>query len=39
MINLQHLIDDAKCYAVVRELRWPDGVRCPGCGSGKVKKR
>ena len=39
MINLQQLIDDAKCYAVVRELRWPDGVRCPECGSGKVKKR
>jgi transposase-like protein len=39
MINLQQLIDDAKCYAVVRELRWPDGVRCPECGSGTVKKR
>ena len=39
MINLQQLIDDAKCYAVVRELRWPDGVHCPECGSGKIKKR
>ena len=39
MINLQQLIDDAKCYAVVRELRWPDGVRCPECGSGRIKKR
>ena len=39
MVNLQQLIDDAKCYAVVRELRWPDGVRCPECGSGTVKKR
>ena len=39
MINLQELIDDAKCYAVVRELRWPDGVRCPECGSNKIKKR
>jgi len=39
MINIQHLIDDAKCFAVVRELRWPDGVRCPKCASGKVTKR
>jgi hypothetical protein len=28
MINLQNLIDDAKCYETVRELRWPEGVRC-----------
>ena len=39
MVNLQQLIDDAKCFAVVRELRWPDGVRCPKCGSDAVKKR
>lgn len=39
MVNLQQLIDDAKCFAVVRELRWPEGVRCPQCGSGAVKKR
>jgi transposase-like protein len=39
LLNIQHLIDEAKCYAVVRELRWPDGVKCPHCGSGEVKKR
>lgn len=39
MINLQHLIDDAKCFAVIRELRWPNGVRCAECGSGAVNKR
>jgi transposase-like protein len=39
MANLQQLIDEAKCFAEVRELRWPDGVRCPECGSGVVKKR
>ena len=39
MVNLQQLIDDAKCFAVVRELRWPDGVRCPACGSSAVHKR
>ncbi len=39
LVNIQELIDDAKCYAVVRELRWPDGVRCPKCGSTEVAKR
>ena len=39
MFNIQELIDDAKCYAEVRKLRWPDGVRCPDCGSAQVIKR
>jgi hypothetical protein len=24
---------------VVRELRWPDGVKCPACDSGQINKR
>src|SRR5258708_21012876 len=39
MINIQGLIDEAQCYEIVRELRWPDGVRCPHCGSAEVNKR
>jgi transposase-like protein len=39
MINIQHLIDDGKCYATVRELRWPEGVKCPHCGSAEINKR
>lgn len=39
MIHLQTLLDDAKCYDKVRELRWPDGVRCPHCGSATVIKQ
>jgi transposase-like protein len=39
LLNIQELIDDAKCYAVVREMRWPDGVKCPHCGSGEIIKR
>jgi transposase-like protein len=35
-VNLSSLIDDAKCYALVRQQRWPEGVRCPGCGGAKV---
>jgi len=30
------LMDDAKCYEVVRELLWPDGVKCPACDSGQT---
>jgi transposase-like protein len=29
LVNLSSLIDDAKCHAMVRQHRWPDGVRCP----------
>ena len=36
LVNLSVLIDDAKCFALVRQHRWPDGVRCPACGSGTV---
>lgn len=39
MINIQDLIDDGKCYETVRELRWPEGVRCPHCASAEVSKR
>jgi len=36
LINLSGLIDDAKCFALVRQHRWPEGVRCAVCGSGAV---
>jgi transposase-like protein len=36
LVNLSSLIDDAKCSALVRQQRWPEGVRGPGCGSGAV---
>lgn len=39
MINIQTLIDDAKCFERVRELRWPQGVRCPHCESEQVIKQ
>ena len=39
MINLQNLLDDAKCYETIRQLRWPTGVRCPHCESGAVTKQ
>jgi transposase-like protein len=39
MVNIQALIDDAKCFDTVRSLRWPDGVRCPDCDSAEVVKK
>lgn len=39
MFNIQDLIDEMKCYAEVRKLRWPQGVRCSACGSDQVNKR
>ena len=37
-VNLKNLIDDVQCDQCVRELRWPDGVRCPSCESQHVIK-
>src|SRR5262245_35441172 len=39
MLKIQAIIDDAKCYQVVRDLRWPDGVRCPQCDSERVTRQ
>jgi len=29
-------MDDAKCFAFVRQRRWPDGIRCPACDNDAV---
>ena len=36
LVNLSGLMDNAKCFAFVRQHRWPDGVRCPVCNSDAV---
>ena len=38
-VNIQNLIDDAQCYKTVRNLRWPDGLRCVNCQSAKNLKK
>src|SRR3712207_9104433 len=38
LVNLSSLIDDAKCFDLVRQHRWPNGVRCPTCGSADVTR-
>jgi transposase-like protein len=41
-VNLMTLMDqfgtDEKCRAILEELRWPDGVRCPRCNTPKVSR-
>jgi transposase-like protein len=39
MINIQNLIDDTKCFEVVRQWRWLEGVHGPACGAADVTKR
>ena len=36
MVNIRDLIDDAKCFQTVRDMRWPDLVTCPHCSSESV---
>lgn len=38
-VNIKKLIDDAQCYDTVRELRWPEGRRCPFCDSKRIVRR
>src|SRR5918993_5977716 len=38
LVNLPSLIDGARCYTLVRQHRWPKGVRCPRCGSAAVAR-
>ena len=37
-IQLHTLLDVAKCYEFIRQLRWPHGVICPRCGCKAIKK-
>ncbi len=39
MLRISNLIDDAKCFTTVRQMRWPEGVTCAHCGSTHIKKR
>jgi transposase-like protein len=39
LVNILGIIDDAKCYEMVRQLRWPDGVRCPHCDTDTIVKQ
>lgn len=36
LVNLSGLLDDAKCFELVRQVRWPRALRCPDCGGEQV---
>ena len=36
LVNLAGLLDEAKCFELVRQRRWPRGVRCIRCGGEHV---
>ena len=36
MVNLSGLLDDAKCFSLVRQHHWPAGIRCPDCAGDSI---
>jgi transposase-like protein len=38
LVNLASLLDDGKCFELIRQHRWPDGVRCPHCHATAVAR-
>ena len=39
-ISIRSLIDEKKCYEIVRNKRWPEGeTRCVHCKSTKIRNR
>jgi hypothetical protein len=36
---LPYLQDDQKAADYLRQLRWPDGITCPRCGTDAVEPR
>ena len=38
-MNLFHLLDEDKCFEVIRAYRWPEGVRCPHCYTDQITKQ
>ena len=39
MLTISNLIDENKCYEMVRDMRWAEGVSCVSCGAKNVTKR
>ena len=38
-MKFHDLLDNAKCYEQIRQLRWPEDVHCPRCSSREIAKR
>jgi transposase-like protein len=39
LVNLSSLLDDGKCFELIRQHRWPEGVRCPHCDKATAVAR
>jgi len=39
MIKIHHLLDNAKCFETIHELRWPDGINCSHSDSTGITKQ
>ena len=39
MLSIKNLVNEAKCFETVRQMRWPERVSCPHCDSTIVNKR
>uniref|UniRef100_UPI00351ACC2B transposase n=1 Tax=Endozoicomonas sp. Mp262 TaxID=2919499 RepID=UPI00351ACC2B len=39
ILKFHDLLDNEKCYDQLRQLRWPEDVYCPRCGSCHITKR
>jgi transposase-like protein len=40
LMNIKHLVDEERCYEMIRQLRWPEGKAvCPHCAAKDVAKR
>ena len=38
LINLSGLLDEAKCFELVPQTRWPRGVRCSKCEGSPISR-
>lgn len=39
ILTLTSLLDEKRCYDIVRTLRWPETIKCPHCESPSVIKK
>jgi transposase-like protein len=39
LVNLSSLLDDGKCFDLIRQHRWPEGVRCLHCDKATTVAR
>lgn len=37
-VKVSSLLDDEKCFAFVRQMRWSSGIRCPNCKSDCINR-